>query len=99
MLSIDGTCNEGYWNNGVYIDLANRKDEKRDVDPRLKNVIQKFLTKSQCDDYTCAICFDDIESSDFEIRKCGHIFHDSCWKEYKISRGINREATCPICRD
>jgi hypothetical protein len=104
---------EDYWYDGYRVDTTSITDVMRDVDERVKKRFYK-LYETQSTKETCAICLDEIEHADFEIRNCGHIFHDDCWTEYKMSkyfanndplegararlRRIRCRAICPCCR-
>jgi len=100
IFNADGKGEESYWLNGDKIDETTIKDSARDVDDRIKKLIQKLYV-NQSTKETCAICFDEIEHTSFEIRKCGHLFHDNCWTEYKMFKFLanNDDAICPCCRD
>lgn len=43
--------------------------------------------------FTCAICFDDIESGDRNFLPCTHCFHDNCIKQW-----IKQRRNCPSCK-
>ena len=94
----NGSSEEGYWYDGNKVDTTRIKDSRRDVDDRVKKLVYK-LYETQSTKEICAICFDEIERADFEIRKCGHVFHDDCWTEYKMSKLFaDDDVTCPCCR-
>jgi Ring finger domain len=42
----------------------------------------------------CAVCFDDIQSSNSTLLSCSHRFHTNC-----IDRWLRSNHTCPVCRD
>lgn len=48
----------------------------------------------------CPICLKIIESKDFSISICGHIFCYNCITNYLYheSKNINKQTCCPICR-
>ena len=41
-------------------------------------------------DTVCAIC---LEDADYQLRRCGHIFHKRCITAWK-----KKSMTCPLCR-
>ena len=102
MFYVNGESEKGYWYDGNKVDTDSIKDSVRDVDERIKKRFYK-LYETQSTKETCAICFDEIEEPGFEIRKCGHFFHDDCWTEYKMSKYFANNnddliAICPCCR-
>ena len=95
----DGKSENSYWLDGHKIDTTTIKDSVRDVDERMKKRFYKFYENSSTKE-TCAICLDEIEHADFEMRKCSHFFHNDCWTEYKMRKFFsnNKNAICPCCR-
>jgi len=42
---------------------------------------------------SCAICQEQVSSSAWKLRHCGHVFHRSC-----ISQWFQTSVRCPVCR-
>jgi len=96
----NGNVDEGQWIRGVFLRPENITDKVRDVDERTKHLIRGLYKTSE--QKMCSICMVDIDNDDpdFEVRKCGHIYHNECWQMYKMSKYDKRHdpAICPYCR-
>ncbi|CAI8046259.1 E3 ubiquitin-protein ligase TTC3, partial [Geodia barretti] len=46
------------------------------------------------DEWSCVICYEDMDSSDSSRLMCGHRFHTECIKSW-----FKEQNTCPTCRN
>ena len=53
------------------------------------------MATSDCENFQCCCCLDDLTDIDTSITKCGHRMHTSCLIKW-VSSGRNK--TCPLCR-
>ena len=68
-----------------------------ELSPHLKKLIEDLYDKANIKT-RCAICLDDIEAKDLKPHFCGHIFHKTCWEEYKSHHLNVFRLKCPLCR-
>lgn len=85
---------------GIFICTANiLKKKYTKYRNRKKAIIVKdyltFVDTKNIDD-NCVICLESLKNKKISKMRCGHIFHDTCIKEWLDSSSYQN---CPICRN
>ena len=78
-----------------YINIANMNKEKMNNLFQTELIPQKYNKSASINDcYNCTICMEDFvdNSSNVIITKCGHTFHDKCFKNWTF-----KNILCPKC--
>lgn len=55
--------------------------------------------QKQFQDKECPICLQDFGGRRKKLLRCGHVFDESCWREWVSSSRGRRCDQCPVCRD
>lgn len=73
---------------------ATLQHELTDAERRKALELQK-----QFQDKECPICLQDFGVARKKLLRCGHVFDESCWREWVSSSRGRRCDQCPVCRD
>lgn len=71
------------------------REEPSQANPTPEHIISNLqrVNIENNDDRQCSICFEQLNGNCIQLR-CDHYFHENC-----ISRWLNRQDTCPVCRN
>ncbi len=84
-LCLDEKCSHKL-NNGLTCKNKRVKDSVNCSIHTINNVIEQD---------SCAICIESLDESTVRTIKCGHKFHDKCFKQWTKEKTV---VECPLCR-